>query len=84
MQGDLKSPPNWFVNCTPGGKFSHITAEVCNARILNPSCVVYLVGTNEIGMPIANSYEGFVAMLKAGGGKCFQESRYLQISCALK
>ena len=66
VQGDLKAPPNWFLNCTPGGGFTHIRTEICNSEVINPSHIIYLVGTNEISSPIGKSYEAFMSMLKAG------------------
>ena len=56
VQGDLKDPPNWFLNRTPGGGFTHIRSEISNSEVRNPSHVIYLVGTNEVRTPIDKSY----------------------------
>ena len=48
VQGDVRCPPNWYVNSTPGGNFEHIRKEVLTSQV-SPSFVVLVAGTNELG-----------------------------------
>uniref|UniRef100_A0A7M5WZM5 SGNH hydrolase-type esterase domain-containing protein n=2 Tax=Clytia hemisphaerica TaxID=252671 RepID=A0A7M5WZM5_9CNID len=45
VQKLLKAPPNFYVNCTPGGTAGHIQIEL-EASIVQPSCVYFVAGTN--------------------------------------
>lgn len=49
-QETISAPPNFYINCTPGGKAKHITKEM-NAATVNGLAggnVYFVVGTNNI------------------------------------
>ena len=51
VERQIAVPDNWYVNCTPGGCFAHISEEVRHAEVEHgPSAavVVLVVGTNDM------------------------------------
>ena len=48
VQGNVKCPADWYVNCTPGAKYSHVTSEIRRCTV-GAALVYLLVGTNELG-----------------------------------
>ena len=63
VQGNVKCPADWYVNCTPGGKYSNITSEIRRCTV-GPALVYLLVGTNELGKGSTKSLEDFSIMLR--------------------
>ena len=49
VEKGVKCPGNWYVNCTPGGRFSHVTTELLAANVpVEPRVVVLMAGTNDM------------------------------------
>lgn len=48
VQKQLIAPPQFYINCTPGGTISHVQAEFENAQLEIPSKIYFVVGTNNI------------------------------------
>ena len=48
LQKQVWCPGNWYVNCTRGGRFCHVAAEVKDSKVPDPRVVVLLVGTNDM------------------------------------
>ena len=51
VQKEYKCPSNFYVNCTPGGRFYHVRRELESSILpfhFSPSAIVFLVGTNDV------------------------------------
>ena len=70
VQGDIRVKDEWYVNCTPGGRFAHVADEIYAVKFPKraiPQIVVLLVGTNDMSADCAlgRSRANFKALLAA-------------------